>query len=434
MKKARVLLLGLAVVLCSACAAPSLRYKSDVNNLIVTGKFQEAEGLISSKKNKLYTSKDRVLFYLDRATLLHDAQQPRKSDELFDQAQQYIDDLYAKSVSASVGRLLINDLTTPYYAADYERALTFSYRALNFIQLGNPTEAAVEARKAADFLDDLRGHKTKGYTDDPFVQYFSSLIFESAGQRDDARICRENAARAYEKLGLQAPAFTVPPNADKMGEVIILHYNGLLPLKKAQTLQVSWSKLLAHASHPTEDRQHVAPEVQNAIVAGIMGNAVTLSFPVLEMQPYRVASCTAEVNEQQFPCQQAADLALMAKQDLEEKLPGIWFRLATRAIIRQTAAVQARHAVAKKKDNELLGDLAGRFISSLGAALEKADTRQWFTLPAQINMTRLFLPEGKQDIKLLFKDANGNVLGSYTFEDVAIKKGGRVFLHYRTAF
>ena len=57
MKKARVyLLLGL-VVLCSACAAPSLRYKTEVNRLAAAGKFEEAEKHIVSKQNKMYAKK-----------------------------------------------------------------------------------------------------------------------------------------------------------------------------------------------------------------------------------------------------------------------------------------------------------------------------------------------------------------------------------------
>ena len=431
--KARALCLGLAVCLCSACAAPSMRYKSEVNNLLRAEQFEQAESLIASKKNKLYTQKDSVLFYLDRASLLHDAQQPRKSDDLLSQAQQRIDELYAKSVSASVARLFINDLTTPYYAADYERALTFFYRALNFMQLGNPMEAAVEARKAVAFLDELRGTKNKGYNDDPFVQYVSSLIFESVGELSDARISRENAFKAYEKLGLPAPEFSVPKDAKDKGEVIIFHYNGLLPIKKAHTLQVAWDRLVNVASSPKENTGPVAPEVQNAVRAGILGNAVTLAFPALEEQHYTIVGSSAEVDGQQVPLQKAADLSLMAKQDLDEKLPGIWFRLATRAVIRQTAVVQARHAVTKGADNKGVGELAGHLMSALGAALEKADTRQWFTLPAEIYMTRLFVPVGKQDITLLFKDGYGNILKTYTFKNVAIKKGERVFLHYRTA-
>lgn len=434
--KARICLLGLALV-CSACAAPSLRYKTEINRLSAAGKFREADERVTAKKNKLYKKKDAVLFYLDRAVLLHDAQDPAASDEMLASAQAYIDELYAKSVSASAGRLLINDLTTPYYAANYERALTYYYRAQNFLQRGDVSSAAVEARRAVFFLDHLRADKRKGYNDDPFVQYFASLVFESVGQLPDARIARQNAFNAYRrlggKLGVSAPEFSVPQNAGELGEVIIFHYNGLLPLKKTQTVQVAWSEAAAMASSPQETTDSVSPEVQNALAAGLFGSAVTLSYPVLVPQPFRVASSFVEAGGQRYVTQKVADFAGAAKMDLDEKLPGIWFRTATRAVAKQVAAAQARQAAHSAANDDTVGDLAGMFVSALGAALEKADTRQWFTLPAEVRMTRLFLTPKTQDIKLLFRDGYGNIIGEHVFENVPVERGGRIYLHHRTA-
>ncbi len=434
--KARICLLGLALV-CSACAAPSLRYKTEINRLSAAGKFREADERVTAKKNKLYKKKDAVLFYLDRAVLLHDAQDPAASDEMLASAQAYIDELYAKSVSASAGRLLINDLTTPYYAANYERALTYYYRAQNFLQRGDVSSAAVEARRAVFFLDHLRADKRKGYNDDPFVQYFASLVFESVGQLSDARIARQNAFNAYRrlggKLGVSAPEFSVPQNAGELGEVIIFHYNGLLPLKKTQTVQVAWSEAAAMASSPQETTDSVSPEVQNALAAGLFGSAVTLSYPVLVPQPFRVASSFVEAGGQRYVTQKVADFAGAAKMDLDEKLPGIWFRTATRAVAKQVAAAQARQAARSAANDDTVGDLAGMFVSALGAALEKADTRQWFTLPAEVRMTRLFLTPKTQDIKLLFRDGYGNIIGEHVFENVPVERGGRIYLHHRTA-
>lgn len=434
--KARICLLGLALV-CSACAAPSLRYKTEINRLSAAGKFREADERVTAKKNKLYKKKDAVLFYLDRAALLHDAQDPAASDEMLASAQKYIDELYAKSVSASAGRLLINDLTTPYYAANYERALTYYYRAQNFLQRGDVSSAAVEARRAVFFLDHLRADKRKGYNDDPFVQYFASLVFESVGQLSDARIARQNAFNAYRrlggKLGVSAPEFSVPKNAGELGEVIIFHYNGLLPLKKTQTVQVAWSEAAAMASSPQETTDSVSPEVQNALAAGLFGSAVTLSYPVLVPQPFRVASSFVEAGGQRYVTQKVADFAGAAKMDLDEKLPGIWFRTVTRAVAKQVAAAQARQAARSAANDDTVGDLAGMFVSALGAALEKADTRQWFTLPAEVRMTRLFLTPKTQDIKLLFRDGYGNIIGEHVFENVPVERGGRIYLHHRTA-
>ncbi len=434
--KARVYLLGL-IVFCSACAAPSLRYKTEVNKLIAGGKFKAAEELVSAKQKKMYANQDFVLAYLDRASLLHDAQEITQSDLFFSQAQDRIEELYTKSITKKAGQLVINDLTAPYEVGTYERAMTYFYRAMNFLQRNNLMDAAVEARKAVFFLDQLRGSKKTGYNDDPFVQYFASLIFESVGQRSDARIARQNAMNAYAKLGgllkVNAPDFPVPANADELGEVIVVHYNGLLPLKKTATIQVAWDRILAIVSTQQENRSSLSPEVANAINAGWMGHAVTLSYPVLEPQHFVITSSWVQAGGQQYRLQKMADLGAAAKLDLEERMPGIWFRMAARAVAKQVAAEQARQVTKSATKEEAWGDLAGMVVNIFGAAVERADTRQWFTLPAHIYMTRLFLTPGTQNIQLLFRDGYGNIIGEYTFEDVPVQRGRRIFLHHRTA-
>lgn len=436
MKKARVCLLGLALF-CSACAAPSLRYKKEVDTLIANGKFKEAEELVVSKKNKLYSQKDATLFYLDRAVLLHDAGETAQSDALFNSGQSNINELYAKSVSRSVARFLINDLTTPYYAPAYEQALTYYYRALNFLQAGNVASALVEARRAVFFLGQLRGSKKKGYNDDPFVQYFASLVFESAGQLSDARIARTNALNAYARLGgalnVTAPDFPVPSNAAQLGEIIVVHSNGLMPLKKSETLQVAWDRALVLASSAQEG-ERVSPEVRNAVNAGLSMGAVTLAFPSFERLPYAVTSSAVQAGGQLFYTQKVADFAAAAKLDLDERMAGILFRSASRAVVKEIAAAQAQQVTAKAANDEALGELAGMFARALGAAVEKADTRQWFTLPSEVRMARVFVPAGVQNIRLLLRDGYGNIVGERVFENVRVTRGGRVFLHVRTAY
>lgn len=441
MKKAHVyLVLGLAVF-CSACTAPSLRYKDEISRMSARGDFKTAADVIEQKRTKVYAKQDRALAYLDEAVLLHDAGETAKSDELFAQAQDRLEELYTKSVTKAAGRLVVNDLTSPYSVAPYERAMTYFYRAMNFLDQDNLVDAAVEARRAVMFLDNLRGSKQKGYNDDPFVQYFASLVFESVGQIDDARISRTNALEGYlrlrDKLHVQTPEFSVPANYKELGEVIIFHYNGLLPLKRNTTVQFAWDRIYAILSTARETRSgELSPEVANALRAGFMGNAVTLSYPTLVEQPYTIVSSFVQTKDgQRYNMQKMADLAAAAQADLEERLPGIWFRAASRAVAKQVAANAARQAVKSSgNDNtQMWGDLAGLFVTVVGSTVEKADTRQWFTLPAQIFMTRLFLPPGEQDISLLFRDGFGNIVEKHTFEKVRLTPGGRVFLHYRTA-
>ncbi len=421
------------VLLCSACGAPSLRYKYEVNNLAAQGKFERAADLVESKRKHMYGRRDTLLYELDRASLLHDAKKYPQSDVLFADAQQRITDSYTKSISASASRLVINDLTTPYYAANYETALTFFYRAMNFLSQHDVMSAGVEARKAVFFLDHLRGDKKKGYNDDPFVQYMASLIFESTGDLSDARIARQNALNAYQKRGWATPQFSVPNNAGEYGEVIIVHSLGQVPLKKSQTIQLAWHRILSFANAPVENAGPVSPEVQNAITAGLTGSAITVAYPVLEAQPYSIVSSVAQIEGKHYPLQPMSNVSELVVQDLEEKMPAMWFRLATRAVLRRIAAVQARHAMEKERGHDM-GWLAEMVVDVFGAAVEKADTRQWFTLPAAIYMTRVFVTPGTQDIRLLLQDGNGNIIGTYTFEDVQVPRGGRVFLHHRSAY
>lgn len=423
------------VLVCSACGAPSLRYKYEVNKLAAQGKFERAADLVESKSKHMYAKRDAVLYDLDRAALLHDAQEHNQSDALLADAQQRITDSYTRSVSASASRVLINDLAAPYVVADYETALTFAYRAMNFLSQNDVMSAGVEARKAVFFLDHLRGDKKKGYNDDPFVQYMASLIFESTGELSDARIARQNALNAYQKRGWTAPVFVVPPHAENYGEVIVVHSVGQVPLKKSQTIQLAWHRILAVANSPVENEGPISPEVQNAITAGLMGSAITVAYPVLETQPYQITSSTVQINGQRYPMQFMSDVSELAVQNLEEKMPAMWFRLATRAVLRRIAAVQARHAVEKdhKKENSW-GWLAEMAVDLFGAAVEKADTRQWFTLPAAVYMGRVFIEPGTQNIQLLLRDGNGNIIGMHTFENIQVPRGGRVFLHYRSAY
>lgn len=431
-------MIGVAAVcvLCCACGAPSLRYKKEVNKLVSAGQWAEAAAKVEASKTKNYSERDRLLYYLDESVLHHEAGAHVESDQLLAQAQQRTDELFARSISGQAGRLLINDLTLSYYPADYETALTYYYRAMNFLQQQDVSSAQVEARKAVFFLDNLRNSKPKGYNDDPFVQYFSSLVFESAGNLNDARVSRARATLAYQKglggEGTAAPAFAVPQNADRLGEIIVIHSNGFIPLKQSSTFQVQWGQAMAWASAPQEG-EDVAPEVQNALTAGLTGNALTLSWPTLQPQPYQIRASRVEAGGQTQRTVLMSNVADLADTDLKAKLPGIWFRSATRAVVKRIAAEQAKKAMNANSEDPWAGELAGMLVSAFGAMTEKADTRQWFTLPAEIRMSRLFVRPGTQQVTLRFEDEFGNIVGEHVFDNVYVKPGGRVFLHYRTA-
>ena len=433
MKKARLFTLLLAALICcGACGAPSLRHKKNVNKLIAAGEFGAAASRIESAKKSEYGWRDRVLYQLDSAAVLHEAQNYDESDRRFSVAQDRIDELFTQSISAHAGRLLINDLTVPYQPAVYEVALTYYYRAMNFLSRADIRGALVEANRAVFYLDHLPSGKFGHWQNDPFIQYFMSLVFESAGKLDDARIARARAAQENEQAVSALALSNVP---EGWGEVVVVHANGIIPLKKSQTFQVAWDRMWLFLNDASEsERSAVSPEVQNAIYSGLLGHSITVAYPVLEAQPFEIASSEVVTEDGNiYKTYLLGDVSGAAETDLREKEAGTFLRMMTRAATKRVAAVQARHAATQASKDENVGNLTEMFVNVLGAALEKADTRQWFTLPAQFRLTRFYVPAGTQNVTLRLRDGYGKIVGEHIFEKVPVTAGGRVYLHYRTA-
>jgi len=428
--KKTALVFALAVFVCG-CGTNGARFRFDVNREIAAGNFDAAASKIENQKGKFYRDRDLLLFNLDLGAVQHDGGRPADSDLNFAAAQDRIED-YARSVSQTAATVIKNDLTVEYSARQYETALTYVYRALNFLDRDDLQGALVEARKAVFFLDLQRRTKSSGYNDDPFVQYFASLVFESGGFLSDARIARTNALNAYNGFtNIPPPDFEVPQNADQLGEIIFIHYNGHVPLLASRTVQVAWNNALLMVNG-TDELRNADPAVQNALVAGFMGNAVTVAYPVVVPVPYFIRNSSLDVDGNAQSTVLVHDIAAFMRADLQERMPGIYARMIARAVIKQVLNNATRQAVRNSTKDENLGVLAGMIFSAVSAATERADTRLWFTLPGEIRMTRMFVPPGKHKIVFNAYDGNGSLIETKDLGEIEIKAGERKYLHYRT--
>ena len=432
--KKTVCLLAAAVFVCACGSSGGARFRLDVNREISAGNFDGAAAKIESQKGRFYREKDMQMFNLDLGAVRHDGGSPAESDLNFAAAQDSMDN-FARSVTQTAATVIKNDLTAEYNARQYEQALTYVYRALNFMDRDDLQGALVEARKAVFFLDNQRRTKTSGYNDDPFVQYFASLIFESGGFLSNARIARTNAVNAYNNFAsfnnIPPPDFEVPQNADRLGEIIFIHYNGHVPLLASRTVQVAWNNAMLFL-HGSDELLSGEPAVQNALVAGFMGNAVTVAYPVVVPVPYFIRDSSIEVDGNARSTILAHDTAAFMRVDLQERMPGIYARMIARAVIKQVLNNTTRQAVKSTTNDENLGILAGMIFSAFSAATERADTRLWFTLPGEIRMTRMFVQPGKHAVVFKAFDGRGALIETKDFGEIEINAGERKYLHYRT--
>ena len=425
--------LGLA-----GCGGPSVSIRKSVNSMVAAGNYEGAAAQLERVKQSEYGKSNAVLYHLDVGAVLHYAGRYKESDEHFDLAEKRMEELYTVSATKALGTLLLNDTTQDYSGEVFERALTNVFRAMNYVFMGMPDEALVEARKVEVFLDEINRHRggKNVYKDDAFARYLDSLLYEDAGKWDDARISRAAADKAYEwyasKYGTRAPDFSIPEGAQATtGEVIFIHYNGVAPRKISKTIQIAWKDGLAaiQSSKADSDDAATKQQVKNALAAGVVGSVVTVAFPEYVQDPFAVVGSELCEGDTVAPTVIMEDISAIAMKDLHDRMLTIRTRAIARATTKLLLAKMAEQEMKKRGGNEWAAKLAGAIM----AGTEVADTRGWTTVPAQIRMARVRLAPGTHTLTARFKDASGAVVSTRVFNDVVVKKGRRTYIHQRTA-
>jgi len=426
-----------AALMLGACAGPSRGHKLDLNAKIAARDWQAAAHHVDEAKDREYGEKNAVLFWLDKAAVLHDAGRYQESDVLLDAAEQRLDELYTTSISKAAGTFLFNDNTEDYRGEPHERALLHVLRALNYAYLGRGEEAVVEARKVSAFLAELSdktGLKTV-YRDDAFAQYLSALLFEDVGRQDDARISLHSASDTYgwyaDAYGIGQPVFDPGLGAPGDGELVLLHYNGVAPRRESNTIQVAWNDALAMVNATRESDGGGGAQVQNALVAGLSAEAVTVAFPAQVQDPFRIQGSEVEVEGLRARTVIMEDISAISRKALEDRNTAIRARAVARATIKFVLA-KVTEEQTKKHAGAGWGMVAGMITRAAAAASEVADTRCWSTLPAQIRMARLRLPPGHHVVNVSYLDEQGVVVSVESL-DVETSAGKRTWVHVRTA-
>ena len=436
----RTLLIVISALLC-ACGGPSGSMRKQVNSLIAARDFAGAEARITKEKQGSYGKKNQVLYYLDLGAVQHDGGKYKESDRSFEAAETRMEELFTKSVSKAAGTLLINDNTTEYAGERFERALVNVYRALSYLFRSDREGALVEIRKLSRLLQeyaDTSAGKSTAYKDDAFAQYLASLLYADDNKTDDARISLDKSKKVYvfyaASYGTPAPRFDFPPDdAQPAGELVFLHLNGTAPRKISKTFSVAWNEAVI-ALNSSKDDEKESAQAQNALRSGLIGNAVTVAYPAYTQDPFQIATSKVEAAGRKADTQLMEDVSAIAMKDLAERQALIKVRAIARATVKFILAKTATDVVAKKYGKNSWQALATKATTAVAAAAtEIADTRAWATLPSQFRMARLRLPPGTHDVTISYAGPTGAVIATRTFKDVAIRKGGRTYLHDRTA-
>lgn len=412
------LLLLLAALLSSGCASYAQR-ANGVESLLAAGHLAEALARLEPKGGG-----DEALVLLNRALVLRMQGDYAGSNAALARAKGVMGALEAVSVTEQTAALTVNETLRAYAGSPFERVLLHFYMALNYLQLGQPDDARVEALQVDQRLQQLG----EGSDDPPVgevavVRYLNGVIFEQLGEWSDAMIAYRKAYQAYVHADMRPPhslglalvrladylgmtdeqrryekVFAIhewEPLAEfrRQGEMILFIATGLAPHKREESLNT------------------IAPQ------SGLM---VRIALPGMSPRVQPVGEVQVTVDGETDPAALAADIDRLGQQALAAELPAITARAIARAVVKYRAAKEV------DRRNEGLGAL----MNIAGMLTERADTRSWFTLPQRLYLQRRALPPGRHSVRVSLYDHAGRLLAEKHFADVSLQAGDKVYLSW----
>lgn len=458
-KRVRWFLLVSITYLLAGCAT---YYQQSVafQERLQKGDLPEAQKILL-KQEKESGGKNRFLYWCNRGWIEYMLGNYDESIRFFNEADLYIDDL-TKNYGTEALALVTNPSVKPYVPEDPEKVMINYYKALVFIKQGRFEEALVEARRIPQKLYELNDkykNRKNRYSDDAFAHIMTGLIYDASGDVNNAFIAYRNAIRVYDSI--ITPQFCIPIpeqlKADVMrtawltgfmeelrffedkfnlkyqhaplqgGYVVFFWENGLGPVKDEWSIM--FTKIDGTGGWVTLVNDQLGmefPVYLGSLDSKSKGAFSDLSvfrvaFPkYIRRQPvYSAASITDSTGKNVWSLHKAEDLNAILLKTLEDRM---WREMASG--IARLASKKALEAAVSEGDKNI-----GALLGIINAATEKADTRNWQTLPAEIHYTRLMLPEGKHVIKLTLEGKMGK---REVPIQVEVRKGRTTFINWRT--
>lgn len=404
---------------------------------VTQGNFEQAEKILNKDKKKQTEGKNKILYYLNQGYIEFMLGHPGQSNEAFETAERLTED-QQKNALTEAAVLLSNPEIRPYKPEDFEVIMINFYKAMNYLQMNNLEDALVEARKINIRLQQLNDkypdHKNR-YQQDAFAHLLMGLIYDAAQDANNAFIAYRNAYNIYQSdylknFGLAAPeqlkkdmlrtAHTagmyaeekeyeqlfgqkyVPAPHPPHGELVLFWLNGLGPVKTEWGVTFAKEKrgdgaIVFH----NEELGLTFPffwgadynETEKNSLADL--KIVRVVFPKYMERPVAYQEGTLTYNQTTYPLEMAENINEIAFKTLRDRM----VRELSNSLLRVATKQSLQYAASQ--GNEWLGFAVGL----ANAFTEKADTRNWQTLPYSISYTRIPLSAAENNITLKFTGA-----------------------------
>lgn len=406
-----------------------------VQGNLAAGQYDAA--LLNIEKQST-TKTDYVLYLLNKGMVLRMKRDFAASNVTFEAAKMEMDRLYAASVSENVLSVMVNDSTVSYSGDNYERVLLHLYMALNYLELGQADAARIEAlqvdAKLREFAEKVPDSK---HVEDAFTLYLTGLIYEDRGEWSDAMISYRSAYKVYKKY--QTNYAVAMPTMLKLDLMRLAKQQGLKDeldkYKKEFGIELVNNKVGA------TDQGELVFVLNNGLAPikrekainsydASTASMVRIALPEYESRHNNVVSARITVNDKQSTTEVMEDIDAIAKKNLDSQMPTIIARSVARVVIKAVVNKKAREAALNNRDSDkaMAGMLGALALQVASVATERADTRSWLTLPANIQLARLSMPPGSYNVKVELLGANSQVVSTQDYPGIVIKKAHKTLL------
>ena len=376
-----------------------------------------------------YPPRDRALQQLNQAMLLRLGGDLPGSNAAFESAKATMDELSRLSLAEQVSSLVSNDEFRAYEGQPHERIYLHLIKAINHLQLGELYSARVEVLQMDVLMRELALIDEKAVERAaPFTRYFSGLIHDALNEPSDAMIAYRQAMEAYrersgatgipmklqqdlirltDRLGLteegeryrQSFDLSASPEDRDQGELVAIVFDGLAPSLREES--VMWQGLING------------------------GRLFRISLPAVMPRSYTAGSPQIRLEGNWASGELVDDLDRLVRADLDARKPAMAARAFARQAVKQGVASAAARATQRKADNT--AEILASGLLSIGMQFavvltERADTRNWSTLPGRVWLIRQRLPAGQHRVQM---EIGGR---QQTWSNVRIAAGEKTFV------
>ncbi len=394
---------------------------------VYSNDLKKAERLMDDSKWEK-PNRNRLLFYLNKGTVLWMNGKNEQSNIYFKQADYFIED-YQKNYAEVLFSLITNQGYTTYQGENFEQILLQYYVTLNFIQLGDFDNALVACKRMQLTMQKITDSykENNKYKRDAFAHNLLGMIYDAQHEYNSAFVAYRNALEIYnqdyksmletevpmqlkkdllrtayltgfdEELGFYEKEFRMKHKIqpDSCGSVVFFWNNGLCPIKDRNEINFTimpqgdgWVEFV-NVNLGMRYRFYIGNENDRKNLSEL--KIVRIAWPkYISRSPIFDNAIIVDSSGNQSKLELAEDINAIAYKSLEDRM----FKEIATTVLRM-ALKQALESASRKNDKN-----AGAAISIINAFTEQADTRNWQLLPYSINYTRVFLPEGNNKLTL----------------------------------